>query len=109
MSKISQKAAQALLSHKSFTQSNTKVTVHETHTTMQLHGKEIARLNQNGQLSISDGGWPTVTTRSRLAEVVGQHTNWQTTLKLSHNDACIYILPTEKPRILAAGIWQPIK
>ena len=60
---ISRKAAQALLSgsRETFKSGNTRV----EQGVLFLHGNPIAR-NEGDSVTISDGGWPTMTTKARL-------------------------------------------
>ncbi|MDD5387670.1 MAG: hypothetical protein PHQ22_10795 [Sulfuricurvum sp.] len=72
MRKITQRAVTAFLNRERFGQGNTQVIVgmHCDVTSLLLHGRLIARLDDTG-LNISSGGWQTATTKERLNALPG--------------------------------------
>lgn len=66
-SKVSKDAARALMSHKNFKRSNTRVRVDSTGAAyLQLFGNTIACHEADGTLKITRCGYATVTTKCRL-------------------------------------------
>ena len=67
MRKIEQQMCDAVQSNKNWSSSNTMVTIdEETNTSsVYLHGNLIATVTEN-DMTIYDGGWQSVTTKSRL-------------------------------------------
>jgi len=70
MRKIAQDAARAFCNNRKFSRDNTQVRTSTTigdkpMTELILHGHVIAR-RRNDQLFVTQAGWPTVTTKSRL-------------------------------------------
>lgn len=82
MRKIEEKMVEAIKSGKDFHSDNTSVIFSEHYgnpylsCSVQLHGNTIAEFCRNGNLRLSDCGWQTVTTKSRLnvllSEFVGR-------------------------------------
>lgn len=72
MRKIEEAMLQAITYRERFTRDNTNVTkVVDGCQTIYLHGHPIATINHNAcELSISDCGWQTVTTKSRLNAIL---------------------------------------
>ena len=66
MRKITQQIANAFMARKSETIGNT----HTGGKSIWLHGNEIVRRNESGEIEISLAGWATVTTRERLKPFV---------------------------------------
>ena len=53
--------------------SNTEVVrVFNSHSDVYLHGNHIATVKDNGDVSISNAGWRTVTTKSRLNAIINE-------------------------------------
>ena len=50
--------------------SNTTVFTDDGVTRVYLHGNKIAELDDQGRVSVSDAGWQTVTTKSRLNAII---------------------------------------
>ena len=73
MRKISEDSAKALLNGKAFKRDNTQVTISDNREVSYLYlfGNLIAKHNFiNGSVSITDCGYPTVTTKDRLNAVI---------------------------------------
>ena len=73
MSRISQDAAQAFLNGNKFSKSNTTVVIEGSMSTMLLHGNAIAVRTSDGRLEITNAGWNTTTTNSRLRAVLYEY------------------------------------
>ena len=64
---IERQMNQAIRYRKNFNKDNTAVRVYSDSVDVYLHGNHIAKLDlTNDKLTIKDGGWQTVTTKSRL-------------------------------------------
>ena len=76
MSKISDQAAEAFLNNYDYYNNNTSVesSTNPYLTVMILHGSAIAIKDIEG-FRITNAGWPTVTTKSRLNRLPGVHIN----------------------------------
>jgi len=73
MKKITEQTVNAFYNAKPFKKQNMEVEVLPNVTIMKLHGNSIAWLYNDPEktLSISDAGWPTVTTKERLNALNG--------------------------------------
>ncbi len=65
MRKITEESVEAFLAGRSFSKSNMKVKVEDEVARLYLCGKCIG-INNDGEISISNAGWPTVTTKDRI-------------------------------------------
>ena len=83
---IERQMNQAIRYRKNFTKDNTAVRVYDDSVDVYLHGNHIATLDlTNDKLTIKDGGWQTVTTKSRLNALLDEfdygsfvfQKNWQ--------------------------------
>ena len=72
MRKIERLMNAAITSEKDFTLDNTHVTTRDGVTFVFLHGNNIAQIGDTW-LRIFDGGWQTVTTKSRLNAILREH------------------------------------
>lgn len=70
MRAITQKSIEAFLLRKARKQGNTAITVQGQIARLRLHGNTIAKI-EGDELSITDAGWPTVTTKERLNGLPG--------------------------------------
>ena len=71
MRKVTKLAVNAFFNKKAFSLSNTTVFINENGTVfLTLHGNNIAMLNKEGKLFISNAGWHTRTTSERLNGVL---------------------------------------
>jgi len=70
MRKITNRAVKAFYNHQSFKQANTSVESNEKGTFLYLYGNLIAVLDDSG-LSVTTGGWDTLTTKDRLNGLEG--------------------------------------
>ena len=69
--KISTDAARALILGSPFARSNTSVVIHgDGESILSLHGNPLAKIDTDGNLWLSDGGYPSMTTNSRLRAVM---------------------------------------
>ena len=68
MRKIEAQMNQAILNRNNWSSSNTSVVISDSELTalVYLHGNLIAKVDQNNDLTLFDGGWQSVTTKSRL-------------------------------------------
>ena len=67
MRKIEQEMNRAIRYRRNFSKSNTSVTCYREEIEIRLHGNLIGTVDTaSNQLRIFDGGWQTVTTKSRL-------------------------------------------
>ena len=74
MKKIDQDAARAFAMGENFSRSNTQVHVYPGYTEMTLHGNKIAeRIPGKDYISLSNAGWQTSTTKSRLNAILAQY------------------------------------
>ena len=76
MRKIEQQMIQAVANNKSWTNANTSVTYcpETDESRVYLHGNHIATVGDNF-LQVFDGGWQTVTTKSRLNALINRFCN----------------------------------
>ena len=65
MRKIETEMNSAVLSRRNFSKANTSVSINDRIAEVRLHGNLIARVGDNF-VQILDGGWQSVTTKSRL-------------------------------------------
>jgi len=65
MRKIESEMNAAVLSRRNFSKANTSVTINDRIAEVRLHGNLIARVGDSF-VQILDGGWQSVTTKSRL-------------------------------------------
>ena len=65
MRKIETEMNSAVLSRRNFSKANTSVSINDRIDEVRLHGNLIARVGDNF-VQILDGGWQSVTTKSRL-------------------------------------------
>ena len=65
MRKIEQNMCQAIQSNKNWKSGNTEVVTNDTVSNVYLHGNLIATVTET-DMTIFDGGWQSVTTKSRL-------------------------------------------
>jgi len=65
MRKIESEMNAAVLTRRNFSKANTSVTINDRIAEVRLHGNLIARVGDNF-VQILDGGWQSVTTKSRL-------------------------------------------
>jgi hypothetical protein len=72
MRKIERLMNAAITSEKDFTLDNTHVTTKDGVTFVFLHGNNIAQIGDTW-LRLFDGGWQTVTTKSRLNAILSVH------------------------------------
>jgi ribonucleotide reductase beta subunit family protein with ferritin-like domain len=66
MKTVTKKAVNAFLNGKNFKSGNTKVYNFLGQTILELHGNEIAYINKDGIISITNRGWFSNTTKERL-------------------------------------------
>jgi hypothetical protein len=72
MRKITQDAVRAFRNHEDRKFGNTEIVAFTNKTVMYLHGNAIATISRpGGVLRITDGGWPTKTTKERLNGLPG--------------------------------------
>lgn len=69
MRKIEKDMVAAIKAKKNWKSGNTRVDIEDGAVLVRLHGNLIAQIGES-VLDISDCGWPTVTTRSRLNAVI---------------------------------------
>lgn len=70
MRKITSDAHNAFMKRKKFKKGNTEVTVVDGLPEMYLFGNKIAKMDEDGEVSISSSGWESVTTAERLSAFV---------------------------------------
>jgi len=77
MRKIEAQMNQAILNRNNWSSSNTSVVISDSELTalVYLHGNLIAKVDQNNDLTLFDGGWQSVTTKSRLNALCSQFAN----------------------------------
>lgn len=73
MRKITSESAYAFEHKQWYKNSNTKVFIDSAGSWLELHGSRIAHIDEQGQLEITNAGWPTATTKERLNGLVGVH------------------------------------
>ena len=87
MKKIDKESAQAFFTGKPFKKGNTVVIINERFVGLTLHGHMIAkRIPGENHISLSNAGWQTVTTKSRLNAILsmyGATRIWQTNFEWS--------------------------
>lgn len=72
MRKIEAQMIQAVLNGRDFKSGNTTVDVTDHGTIVRLHGNKIAQVDHEAQVIwITDAGWQTTTTKSRLNALLG--------------------------------------
>lgn len=69
--KITIESCAAFEAGHSFKKQNTEVSSRNGKLIMYLHGNEIARIEDDGGISITDAGWQTATTKERLNGLSG--------------------------------------
>ena len=69
MRKIETEMNSAVLSRRNFSKANTSVSINDRIAEVRLHGNLIARVGDNF-VQILDGGWQSVTTKSRLNAIL---------------------------------------
>ena len=73
MRKIETNMIAAINSRKDWKSGNTEVFINDNNcANVYLHGNLIAWVNKDNDLTIFDGGWQTVTTKSRLNALCGE-------------------------------------
>lgn len=71
MRNITFEAVNSFMSKKPFSKSNTTVTVNNNIAVLKLHGNSIAWLDENNEISITNAGWQSNTTKERLNAIQG--------------------------------------
>lgn len=71
MRKITQQAAEALMSFDTFKSGNTKVAVEDGVATLYLHDNAIATHDSEGVIAVTNAGWFSNTTKDRLNGIPG--------------------------------------
>ena len=71
MRKIETEMNSAVLSRRNFSKANTSVSINDRIAEVRLHGNLIARVGDNF-VQILDGGWQSVTTKSRLNALLSE-------------------------------------
>lgn len=72
MSQITKESVKAFKQGSNYSKLNTKVMILEDGTRLFiLHGNEIARFTPNNELGITNCGWPTLLTKTRLNAIMG--------------------------------------
>jgi hypothetical protein len=66
MRKIETQMIQAIQQNKNWSSGNTQVITEDNTSKVYLHGNHIATVTDNDNMTIYDGGWQSVTTKSRL-------------------------------------------
>ena len=74
MRKIESEMNAAVLSRTNFSKANTSVSINDRIANVYLHGNLIARVGDSF-VQILDGGWQSVTTKSRLNALLSEVTN----------------------------------
>lgn len=77
MRKIEAQMNAAIKADKNWSSGNTQVVTNEGLSTVYLHGNKIA-LVDNTSVTVFDGGWQTVTTKSRLNAIINEFCNAMT-------------------------------
>jgi hypothetical protein len=73
MRKIETEMNSAVLTRRNFSKANTSVSINDRIAEVRLHGNLIARVGDNF-VQILDGGWQSVTTKSRLNALLSEVT-----------------------------------
>ena len=73
MRKIETEMNAAVLTRRNFSKANTSVSIYDRIAEVRLHGNLIARVGDNF-VQILDGGWQSVTTKSRLNALLSEVT-----------------------------------
>lgn len=84
MRKIERLMNAAITSEKDFTLDNTHVTTKDGVSFVFLHGNNIAQIGDTW-LRLFDGGWQTVTTKSRLNAILAVHGNGERVFQKNFN------------------------
>jgi len=71
MRKIESQMCSAIQSNKNWTSGNTSVITEDNISKVYLHGNQIATIDDDS-MTIYDGGWQSVTTKSRLNALCGE-------------------------------------
>ena len=71
MRKVTRDAINAFYNHTPFRRGNTEVMVNDNYVALKLHGNTIAELRGGENLTITNAGWPTNTTKERLNGLTG--------------------------------------
>ena len=74
MRKVEQQMNEAIRFGRNWSKGNTMVTTIDGDSMVHLHGNHIATINRNG-VTIFDGGWRSVTPKSRLNAIIDEFTN----------------------------------
>jgi hypothetical protein len=80
MRKITSESVSAFLNKKPFRKSNMSVDSYGNEFRLQLHGNTIAKIDELGNIWVSDGGWDSNTTKERLNGIPGvrvHQKNWK--------------------------------
>jgi hypothetical protein len=109
--KIERLMTRAIFDGRSWRQGNTEVRwsrfPHQTYGQVLLHGNKIAEVwtTKSGEwrLSISDAGWQTVTTKSRLNALIGELVNPR--LRISQSDWEWSLIGTDGTATPWLGDW----
>jgi hypothetical protein len=85
MRKIEQAMNRAILARKNWASGNTTVSYEEGNrvSTVRLHGHKIAEIGDN-YIKVSDAGWQTVTTKSRLNAILAEHGTGERIFQKNH-------------------------
>ena len=74
MRKIEAQMNAAIKADKNWSSGNTQVVTNEGVSTVYLHGNKIAMVD-NTSVTVFDGGWQSVTTKSRLNAIINEFCN----------------------------------
>jgi hypothetical protein len=80
MRKITSESVSAFLNKKPFRKSNMSVDSYGNEFRLQLHGNTIAKIDELGNIWVSNGGWDSHTTKERLNGIPGvrvHQRNWK--------------------------------
>jgi hypothetical protein len=109
MRKIEQAMLSAINNKVDWRSSNTEVVRNfNSHSNVYLHGNHIATVKDNGDVSISNAGWRTVTTKSRLNAIINEFLDG-TKNGVCQKDHCWYVIDHGRRYDFDSSAWYSFK
>ena len=109
MRKIEQAMLFAINNKGNWRSSNTEVVrTFNSHSNVYLHGNHIATVKDNGDVSISNAGWRTNTTKSRLNAIINEFLDG-TKNGVYQKDHCWYVTDHGRDYDFESSDWYTFK
>ena len=109
MRKIEQSMLFAINNKGNWRSSNTEVVrTFNSHSNVYLHGNHIATVKDNGDVSISNAGWRTNTTKSRLNAIINEFLDG-TKNGVYQKDHCWYVIDHGRHYDFDSSAWYSFK